>query len=199
MIRHWQKTIVFVVCALGGAWACGAEPAEEAPPTRTRDVVYVPTPHDVVAKMLELAQVTKQDVVYDLGCGDGRIVATAAKKFGCRGFGFDIDPVRVRESKETVKQQGVGDLVTIQHKDIFTLDLSKATVVTLYLLPNLNVKLIPQLEKLPAGARIVSHDFDMRGVKPDKVITHRSPGNGSSHTIYLWTVPLQKEKEEASQ
>ena len=155
------------------------------------DVIFVPTPPEVVAKMLELAHVTKDDVVYDLGCGDGRIVVAAAQ-MGCRAFGFDVDPNRIKESKENVEQSGVGRLATIEQKDIFTLDLSKANVVTLYLLPSLNVKLIPQLEKLKPGSRIVSHDFDMRGVTPDKVV-QVAGDSGYAHTVYLWTTPLKKE------
>jgi len=167
---------------------------EEAQEPKRPDVIFVPTPQEVVDKMLELAQVTKDDVVYDLGCGDGRIVVTAAKKFGCRAFGFDVDPERIQESKENVEKNGVGNLATIEQKDIFTLDLSKANVITLYLLPSLNVKLIPQLEKLKPGSRIVSHDFDMRGVTPDKVVTVDGDG-GYEHTVYLWTTPLKKEAE----
>ena len=160
--------------------------------TREPDVVFVPTPQDVVDKMLEMAKVTKEDLVYDLGCGDGRIVVTAAKKFGCKAIGYDIDPKRITESLENVRDNGVEDLVTIEQKDIFTLDLSKANVVTLYLLPELNVKLIPQLEKLRDGSRIVSHDFAMEGVKPDKVVTLTSKEDEYEHTVYLWTVPLNK-------
>jgi len=161
---------------------------------RRPDVIYVPTPQNVVDVMLELAQVTKDDVVYDLGCGDGRIVVTAAKKFGCRAYGYDIDPKRVRESLENVEKNGVGHLVTIEQKDIFTLDLSPASVVTLYLLPSLNVKLIPQLDKLKPGSRIVSHDFAMRGVTPDKVVDVEGDEELSiDHTVYFWTTPLKKE------
>jgi uncharacterized protein (TIGR03000 family) len=196
-------------------WVVGQEakadgPEKVAPPAEVKkvekkevdrepDVVYWPTPQNVVDKMLELAQVKKSDVLYDLGCGDARIPVTAAKKFGCKAWGFDIDPERIKDSLDNVKKNKVGELVTIEKKDIFTLDLSKATVVTLYLLPDLNVKLIPQLEKLPKGSRIVSHDFDMKGVKPDKVIKMnavRHDGVEGEHTIYLWTVPLNKEKEE---
>jgi len=166
---------------------------EEPKFIRTPDVIYVPTPYEVVEKMLEVAQVKKGDVVYDLGCGDGRIVVTAAKKYGVRAVGFDIDPERIKEARENVRKNGVEDLVRIEQKDIFTLDLSEATVVTLYLLPQLNVKLIPQLEKLKPGSRIVSHDFDMDGVIPDKVI-HFKPKGQREHTIYLWTTPLKKEK-----
>jgi hypothetical protein len=168
-----------------------ARPIEE---TRRPDVIFVPTPQEVVDKMLELARVTKDDVVYDLGCGDGRIVVTAAKQYGCRAYGYDIDPKRVRESLENVEKNGVGNLATIQQKDIFTLDLSPANIVTLYLLPSLNVKLIPQLEKLRPGARIVSHDFDMKGVIPDAVVTVEGAG-GYGHTVYLWTTPLKKESQ----
>ena len=166
---------------------------EELKPGRTPDVIYVPTPQEVVDKMLELAQVTKDDIVYDLGCGDGRIVVTAAKRFGCRALGFDIDPNRVKESLENVEKNNVGHLVTIEQKDIFTLDLSPANIITLYLLPSLNVKLIPQLEKLKPGSRIVSHDFDMKGVKPDKVVSLVISHDQSSHKIYFWTTPLNKE------
>jgi ribosomal protein L11 methylase PrmA len=146
--------------------------------------------------MLELAAVKKTDVVYDLGCGDGRIVVTAAKKYGCKAFGFDIDPKRIKESKANVKENKMEHLVTIEQKDIFKLDLSKADVVTLYLLPSLNVRLIPQLEKLKPGSRIVSHDFDMRGVKPDKVLRNFKCKDKSTHTIYFWTTPLKKEKTD---
>jgi tRNA G37 N-methylase Trm5 len=155
---------------------------------REPDVMFVPTPQEVVDRMLELAQVTKDDLVYDLGCGDGRIVVTAAKTYGCKAIGYDINPERVKESRENVEMNNVGDLVTIEQADIFTLDLSNATVITLYLLPDLNVKLIPQLEKLKPGSRIVSHAFDMQGVIPDKVETV----NG--RTIYFWTTPLKKEE-----
>ena len=157
------------------------------------DVIFVPTPQEVVAKMLELAQVTKDDVVYDLGCGDGRIVVAAAK-LGCKAYGFDVDPQRIKESNENVEKNGVGNLATIQQKDIFTLDLSPANVITLYLLPSLNVKLIPQLEKLKPGSKIVSHDFDMHGVTPDQVVEVTS-ANGAEHTVYLWTTPLKKEPQ----
>jgi precorrin-6B methylase 2 len=164
-------------------------------PSREPDVVFVPTPQKVVDKMLELAEVKKDDLVYDLGCGDGRIVVTAAKKYGCRAVGYDISPKRVKESLENVKKNNVGNLVGIEQQDIFTLDLSKANVITLYLLPSLNVKLIPQLEKLKPGSRIVSHDFDMKGVKPDKtVIIPDEEDDYGDHTIYLWTTPLKKEK-----
>ena len=161
---------------------------------REPDVIYVPTPPEVVDKMLDLAQVTKDDLVYDLGCGDGRIVVTAAKRYGCKAVGYDIARKRIKESLANVEKNNVGHLVRIEQKDIFTLDLSRANVITLYLLPELNVKLIPQLEKLKPGSRIVSHDFDMKGVKPDKVIeVHSEEEDWDVHTVYLWTTPLKKE------
>jgi len=173
------------------------KPKAEKPPEP--DVVYVPTPHDVVTKMLQLAAVTKKDVLYDLGCGDGRIVVMAAKKYGCRAMGFDIDPERVQESRENVKRNKVESLATIRRQDVFKLDLTPASVVTLYLLPALNVRLIPQLEKLKPGSRIVSHDFDMEGVKPDKIIHLTSNEDNTEHTIYLWTTPLKKEKDKGQE
>jgi tRNA A58 N-methylase Trm61 len=165
---------------------------KEVAPNRRPDVVFVPTPQDVVDKMLELAEVTKDDLIYDLGCGDGRIVVTAAKKYGCRAIGYDIDPNRVKESRANVAKNNVGHLVSIEQKDVFTLDLSKANVITLYLLPKLNVKLIPQLEKLKPGSRIVSHDFGMEGVEPDEVVKLSSKEDDYHHNIYLWTIPLKK-------
>jgi len=158
------------------------------------DVIYVPTPEPVVDRMLELAAVKEGDVVYDLGCGDGRIVITAAQRYGVKAWGFDIDPVRVAEARENAKAAGVEDLVTIEQKDIFTLDLSPASVVTLYLLPELNVRLIPQLERLKPGSRIVSHDFDMEGVTPR---AHETLNLGARdiHQIFVWDTPLQQNAE----
>lgn len=165
---------------------------EVAKPVRKPDILFVPTPFVVVDKMLEMAEVKKGDVVYDLGCGDGRIVVAAAKKYGVKAVGFDIDPQRVKESLENVRTNNVEKLVTIKEADIFTLDLSEASVVTLYLLPSLNVKLMPQLAKLKPGTRIVSHDFDMRGAKPVDVQTVTEAGGGE-HTVYKWVVPWQPE------
>jgi len=181
-------------CALmsTAAWAAPATAEAQA---RTPDVVYVPTPHDVVTKMLELGAPKKDDLLYDLGCGDGRIVVAAAKRTGCKAVGFDIDPERVAEARKNIQKNHVADRAKIEQQDIFELDLSKVNVVTLYLLPTLNVKLIPQLEKLKPGSRIVSHDFDMAGVKPDRVVTVTSSEDNVQHTIYLWTTPLKKTGE----
>ena len=172
-----------------------AQKADDKEQDREPDVVYWPTPQNVVDKMLEMAQVKKDDIVYDLGCGDARILVTAAKKYGCKGFGWDINPVRVKESLENVKTNKVEDLVTVKKGDIFKLDLKEASVVTLYLLPELNVRLMPQLEKLKPGSRIVSHDFDMKGFKPKKVIMIKSKQeeHERERPVYLWVTPLEKE------
>lgn len=180
--------------------AAGKEPAADVATDdgeeKVPDIEYVPTPQNVVDKMLDVAKITKSDVLYDLGCGDGRIVVTAAKRFGIRGHGFDVDPQRIKESNENARKAGVEALVTFEKKDVFTVDLSPATVVTLYLLPELNVRLIPQLEKLRAGSRVVSHDFDMEGVQWEKWWTviakdHRTPQD-REHYVYLWKTPLRK-------
>ncbi|RPH61541.1 MAG: class I SAM-dependent methyltransferase [Acidobacteria bacterium] len=153
-------------------------------PTRTPDVIYVPTPPEVVEAMLKVANVKAGDVVYDLGCGDGRIVVTAAQKYGARGIGIDIDPQRIKEANENVQKAGVGDRVKIMQADLFEVNISEATVVTLYLLPSLNVKLMPKLMKeLKPGTRIVSHAFDMGDWKPEQTL------NVDGRTVYYWTIP----------
>jgi len=167
---------------------------QEQKPVREPDVIYVPTPQEVVDKMLDMADVRPGEIVYDLGCGDARIPVTAAKKYHSRAWGFDINPIRVKESLENVEKNNVQHLVTIKLQDIFELDLSKADVITLYLLPQLNVKLIPQLDKLKPGCRIVSHDFNMEGVRPKREVTYTPPG-GREHRIFLWETPLEKERK----
>jgi precorrin-6B methylase 2 len=149
-------------------------------------VPFVPTPQEVVDKMVELAGVKKGDVVYDLGSGDGRIVITAAKK-GARAVGFDVDGDLVKESRENIRKAGVQELAEIRQQDILTVDLSSASVVTMYLLPDVNLKLRPNvLSQMKPGSRVVSHAFDMGDWKPDK--TERVDGR----TIYLWTVPAKR-------
>ena len=156
-------------------------------------VVYVTTPQDVVARMLTLAQVRQTDVVYDLGCGDGRIVVAAAKTYGCHAVGVDLDPLRVKEATDSAEKNGVAHLVTVQLKDLFTVDLSQATVVALYLGTRLNRRLLPQLEQLAPGSRIVSHNYDIEGLTPDKVVRMTSREDGEDHFIYLWSCPLQRD------
>ena len=151
---------------------------------RTPDVIFVPTPQEVVDAMLEVAKVTKNDVVYDLGSGDGRIPVTAAKKYGARGIGIDIDPQRIKEANANAEAAGVTDKVKFLNQDLFTTDISQASVVTLYLLPSLNVKLMPKLKaELKPGTRIVSHAFDMGDWKPEQTL------NVNGRTVYYWTIP----------
>jgi len=155
---------------------------------------FVPTPQDVVEKMLELADVKKTDTVVDLGCGDGRIVVTAAQKYGCKAKGYDLDKECLRLARENVKKNQLQAQVQIIEEDIFNVDLSKVDVVTLYLFPSTNVKLIPQFEKMKPGSRIVSHAADMKGAVPDKVITVKSKDDEQERKLYLWTVPLKKQE-----
>jgi tRNA G37 N-methylase Trm5 len=151
-------------------------------------VPYVPTPQEVVDRMLELAEVKKGDVVYDLGSGDGRIVVTAAKKYGVKAIGFEIDPQRIKESHENIKKAGVENLVEIRQQDIRTVDLSAASVLTMYLLPEVNLMIRPNIWKqMKPGSRVVSHDFDMGDWKPLKTEQIKD-GTSWEHTLYLWHV-----------
>ncbi|MEH1951502.1 MAG: class I SAM-dependent methyltransferase [Nostoc sp.] len=153
---------------------------------RPGDVPYVPTPQPVVDAMLQVAKVGKNDVLYDLGSGDGRIVNTAAQKFGTRGIGIDIDPDRIKEANANAQKAGVSDRVKFVQQDLFNTDFSEATVVTLYLLPEINVKLRPKLlSELKPGTRIVSHAFDMGDWKPQQTL------NVEGKTVYYWVVPEQ--------
>jgi hypothetical protein len=163
-----------------------------APPTQEArdelDVPYVPTPTVVVARMLEMAKVTKDDVVYDLGSGDGRIVITAAQKYGARGIGYDLNPQRIQESNENARKAGVTDRVRFVQQDLFEVDLSGATVVTLYLLPDVNLRLRPKLLKeLKPGTRVVSHNYHMGDWSADEFAELKV--DGKDHYVYSWTIP----------
>lgn len=160
---------------------------------RAPDAVFVPTPNDVVAKMLEIAGVKQESVLVDLGSGDGRIVIAAAKTYGCQAIGYEIDPRLVEVSREAVTKEKLESLARIEHEDIFTRDLSGADVVTVFLYPRLMERLIPQFNKLKPGSRVVSHQFEMPGIKPDQVILIDSKETGDKHRILLWTTPLKKE------
>jgi precorrin-6B methylase 2 len=162
--------------------------AQESEAESKKIVPFVPTPQDVVERMLELAGVKKGDVVYDLGSGDGRIVITAAKKYAVRAVGFEIDPDLIKQSRENIRKAGVGSLAEIRQQDIRTVDLSPASVVTMYLLPEVNLMLRPNIwRQLKPGSRVVSHDFDMGDWKPVKVEEIKD-GSSWSHTLYLWIV-----------
>ena len=154
--------------------------------SREPDVIYVPTPPAVVEQMLKVAKVGAKDVIYDLGCGDGRIVITAAQTYGARGVGIDIDPQRIQEANEKAREAGVTDRVRFLNEDLFEADISKASVVTLYLLDSLNEKLRPKLlRELKPGTRIVSHDFKMGDWQPEQTIEM------GEHSVYFWTVPAR--------
>jgi SAM-dependent methyltransferase len=192
--------ILSVILVLGlGSAAAGPVPAGQAVATpaqqglRQPDVIYVPTRQSVVDAMLKVANVKADDVVYDLGCGDGRIPVAAAK-LGARAVCIDIDPRRIAEANENVKKNAVADRVRVLNQDLFATDVSEASVVTLYLLPSLNLKLRPTLWKtLKPGTRIVSHDFDMGDWKPEQTL------NVDGATIYYWTITPDLAKRAAAE
>jgi methyltransferase family protein len=179
---------VATVMLLAGACAAVARAAEPSVP-------YVPTPQEVVERMLQIAKVTRDDYLIDLGSGDGRIVVTAAKKFGARGFGVDLNPQRIAESNANAKRAGVTDKVAFHQRDLFETDLSDATVITMYLLPRVNLELRPKLLDLKPGTRVVSHDFSMEDWKADTHVQVEAQdkygGSGGRSDIYFWVVPAK--------
>ena len=181
--------------ALLSAAALIGQTASAPKPVREPDVPYVPTTEQAVEAMLKLAGVKATDIVYDLGCGDGRIVISAAKNFGARGVGIDINPVRINEAKENAKKAAVEDKVKFIERDLFEADFREATVVTLFLLPNINLKLRPKLmEQLKPGTRVVSNTFDMGDWKAEKEITVGDPDDNDAYLskrLYLWTIPAK--------
>jgi hypothetical protein len=183
------------VARLAGAWAAALLVAAGAAQAQEPRVPYVPTPQEVVDRMLQMAKVTASDYLIDLGSGDGRIVVTAAKKHGARGFGVDINPTRVSEALDNAKKAGVTDKVAFYQRDLFQTDLSQATVITMYLLPRVNLELRPKLMDLKPGTRIVSHDFSMDEWKPDafvKLEVKEKYGNAPGQSdVYFWVVPAK--------
>jgi predicted RNA methylase len=157
-------------------------------------IVYVPSEQVVVEKMLEMAKIKKDDIVFDLGCGDGRIVVTAAKKYGCKGVGVDIDPARIKDSMETMRKAGVNkELVDIRQGDALKVkDLENATVIMLYMLPEFMEKLEPQIKsRLKAGTRIVAHDYPFPNIDADQVVEFNAGGSRAKF-LYMWTVREKK-------
>lgn len=187
-----RKTFSLILLA---AIALPVLSGQEAKPKRDPDVPYVPTTEKAVQEMLKLADVKKTDVVYDLGCGDGRIVIAAAKTYGAHGVGIDINPVRIQEARENAKKAGVENLVRFEENDLFEADFHEATVVTLFLLPNINLKLKPRLlEQLKPGTRVVSNTFDMGDWKPEKQQSLDDPDEENaylSNKFFLWTIPVR--------
>ena len=193
------KVLVGVLVLGLGIASAGPAPAAQAAATpaqqglRQPDVIYVPTRQTVVDAMLKVANVRAGDVLYDLGCGDGRIPVSAAK-LGARAICIDIDPRRIAEANENVKKNNVGDRVTVLNQDLFATDISDATVVSLYLLPSLNLKLRPTLWRtLKPGTRIVSHDFDMGDWKPEQTLSV------DGATVYYWTITPDLAKRAAAE
>jgi SAM-dependent methyltransferase len=185
MMDPLRRSLLFSAAAAAGV-SLLPEPAlaQEATETPRLDVPYVPTPQVIVDQMLELGKVGKNDLLYDLGCGDGRIVVTAAKDRGTRGVGIDLNPQRIAEAQENARKAGVEKMVSFKVGNLFEADVSPATVVTLYLLPTINRKLRPRLWKqLKVGTRVVSHDFDMGSDWPAE---RKVEIDGK--TLYLWTI-----------
>jgi SAM-dependent methyltransferase len=183
------RCLVVLVLALAAALSVASTMAQQPlkPLEKEPEVPYVPTHERIVNEMLKVASVKKNDVLYDLGSGDGRIVITAAKRFGTRGVGVDIDPIRVKEARENAVKAGVTDKVKFLQQDLFETDIREATVVTLYLLPEVNLRLRPKLlSDLKPGTRVVSHNYDMGDWTPLKTLQLRVP---EEHTIYYWVVP----------
>ena len=184
----------FIHCLAATIFISSLACAQNAKPKREPDVPYVPTTEPAVDAMLKLAEVKKSDIVYDLGCGDGRIVIAAAKKYGARGVGIDINPQRIAEANANLKKAGVENLVRFEENDLFLADFHEATVVTLFLLPNINLKLKPKLlEQLKPGTRVVSNTFDMGDWKAVKEFSVEDDPNdedtGLSKRLYLWIIP----------
>jgi precorrin-6B methylase 2 len=178
MLRAVASASILLVLA----FSAGAQTARKE--LREPDVVFVPTPQEVVDAMLKVAKVGKGDVLYDLGSGDGRIPITAAQKYGvARAVGIDINPERIKEANENRRKAGVQGRVTFMNADLFEADFNDATVITLYLLPALNLKLLPKLLKLKPGTRVVSHAFDMGSWKPEQAL------NIDGRNVYFWTIP----------
>jgi SAM-dependent methyltransferase len=177
-LARWAALAAIVVLAAACAGALGRGP----------DILYVATPEQVGIEMLKLAGVRKDDVVYDLGSGDGRLVIAAAREFGARGVGVEIDAKLVQDSRENALKAGVSDRAEFLWQDIFQTDIASATVVALYLRQDVNLKLRPKLlRELRPGTRVVSHDFDMADWRPDRTVRVKGPTR--EHVIYLWTVP----------
>jgi SAM-dependent methyltransferase len=189
----------FVQRHLSGALAqiqVPAVPYEPTPQNPVPEVPYVPTPNEVVEEMLKVANVGKDDIVYDLGCGDGRIVIAAAQKYGARGVGVDLSEERIKESNENARKAGVTERVKFLKQDLFETDLKDATVVTLYLLPFVNEKLRPKLfRELKPGTRVVSHAFNMGSWNPDKVLKVITDGN-QERTVYFWVVTAADKNQQ---
>ena len=189
-IRHSITMVTLLILVSAPLFA--EEYTDEPGFMQTPDVVYVGTPYDVVSQMLHMADVKKGDIVVDLGCGDARMLVLAAQKYGSRGIGYEIDPVMVRESRKNAERNRVSDLVEIIQADIFKVDISDADVLPVYLLPEMNLRLVPQFETLKPGSRLVFHNYNLEGYVYDKKVEIISNEDNSRHTLWLYTTPLKK-------
>lgn len=193
MRRFALALIVVGLLAVGlGRGVSGADEAESRP-SRTPDCVYVGTPQDVVYKMVELAEIHESDLVCDPGCGDGRLLIAAARRHGCRGIGYELDPKLANEARQMARQRGVNRLVRFEEQDIFTVDYSAVDAVVAYLLPDMITRLAASFDKLKPGSRIVAHDYPMANIAPDRVVTVLSNEDNVRHTIYVYRTPLKRE------
>lgn len=183
--KNLPVTVLMIICATTFVFAQETKPR--------KDVPYVPTHETVVDEMLKIAEVSSDDVLYDLGSGDGRILITAAKRYGTRGVGVDIDPERIKEANENAAKAGVTDKVEFVEGDLFEMDFSEATVISLYLLPSVNMKLRPKILAMKPGTRVVSHNYDMGDWEPEQTKKIITP-DGYEHTVYFWRVPEEEVK-----
>jgi SAM-dependent methyltransferase len=190
-LRTVRRGLALETAAAKASFETAQRAARKKRRLRKPDVIYYPTPPETVAEMLRMAKISKGDVLYDLGSGDGRIPIAAAKQYGIRAVGIEIDPKLVAEAEENAYQTNVSGLVRFRNEDMFRIDVSEATVVTLYLSEKLNVLLRPKLlRELRPGSRILSHDFRMGDWQPEQTV--RVPWGKLYRTVYLWTVPTPK-------
>jgi len=185
-MRRYRWSLLIVAVAAAAWWPAVNYLADFRQP----DVLFVTTPHDVVQAMLDLAEVTEADTVYDLGSGDGRVLRAAAER-GAKALGIEINPELVDQSRQMIRSAGLADKVTIRRGDIFKQDLRPATVITMFLTKSLNSQLRPQIDRLRPGTRLVSHVWSMPGAKPVKKVIVPSAEGRMDHTIYLWVTPIQ--------
>ncbi len=194
--KRWLVVLVSAI-AIAAANGCEQPPAPEQAALRAPDVPYEPTPHSVVTEMLKLAQVGANDVVYDLGCGDGRIVIAAAKQFGARGVCVDIDPKRIRESRANAERSGVAERIVFLTQDLFETSLGDATVVTLFLWPEVNLKLRPKLwRELKPGTRVLSYVHSMGDWRPQE--TRNVEGAYGPRKLFLWVISANGDAPSAA-
>ena len=192
MARRANASLVAATLTIGLTLISTAAAQDATPkPKRKPDVGFYPTTQDVVEKMLELAKVSKKDHVCDLGCGDGRFLITAAQKYGCRASGYDLDPKLVAKGRAQARELKVDSLVKIEEQDIFTVDVSDVSVMMLFLLPKMNAKLVPQLQKMKPGSRVITHEFEIPDIQPDEELTWVSKQDNSEHLIFIYSIPLK--------